>query len=55
MSSFSYVDNLSNNNEKMLKMRAQLIDNREGYINGRMTSQPSQKLLDKIKVYETPV
>ena len=41
MSSFGYVDSLSNNNEKMLKMRAKLIDNREGFINGRVTSQPS--------------
>jgi hypothetical protein len=54
MSSFGYVDNLSNSNEKMLQMRAKLIDNREGLINGRLTSQPSQNLLDKIKLHESP-
>jgi len=40
MSSFNYVDSLSTNNERMLKMRANLIDNREGFINGRGTSMP---------------
>ena len=54
MSSFSYVDGLSNSNEKMLQMRANLLNNREGLVNGRITSQPSSKLLDKIKVFESP-
>ena len=54
MSSFGYVDSLSNNNEKILKMRAKLIDNREGLINGRLTSQPTQKQLDKVQI-QTPV
>jgi len=41
MSSFNYVDSLSNNNEKKLKMRAKLIDNRDGYVNGREASLPA--------------
>lgn len=35
MSSFKYVDNTSNHNEKNLAMRANLIENRDGFINGR--------------------
>ena len=41
MDTFSYVDKMSCSNEKILQMRAALLDNREGYINGKMTSQPS--------------
>jgi len=41
LSAFKYVNTSSTTNEKALHMRAALLENKEGFINGRETSKPN--------------
>lgn len=45
MEAFNYVNSQSNPNEKTLLMRATVMQNREGFINGRELPEPNEKIL----------
>ena len=47
MRAFSYVSGSSTRNEKILKLRATLLNNKDGQINGRQSAEPNTRLIMK--------
>lgn len=47
MRTFNYVSGSSTRNEKILKLRATLINNKDGQINGRQSAEPNARLILK--------